>query len=264
MPSRRASRNGCVIAERIVAVVADADNRFANATAATLSRRGAVVIRLRPGDLVETRVHIDDHGVWIADSQLDSVAVFDRPPHGWGAGFVDEDESFAAQEWAATWLAVLSHPTVTALSRTPPTVWYSPTEWPVWRDLLQAAGVQVTPIAVAASAAVKDGTWMSWVGGQGRPPDDRAARALMTATVSERGLTNVYFAGSTLIPPTTQQQVRVAVEVLANLQTHFGRLTYAITGAVVSFTAWPAIPDGVIPLLAPACVEVLHGHLVGR
>jgi hypothetical protein len=179
----------------------------------------------------------------------------------WGTGFIPDDESFAAQEWAATWLSVLNHPAVTVLSRPPPTVWYSPSEGPAWRDWLEAAGVDIMPISVSTQSADSERIWLSWIGGQGQPPGIHAARALMAATVPAQTLTNVYVGGSVIVPTVDSAPLHAAVEALADNGVRFGRLTCTSEGDIVSFTAWPAVPEEVIPQLVPACREVLDGSL---
>jgi len=154
-----------------------------------LRGRAWEVIQLPPDSLASTTLHVQGDAAFLAQRPLAAVAFCGFPTWSQNRGFAPEDDAFCGAEARAAWLGVLQLRTVSAINRWDAEVWYSSSEWSVWRRRFVRAGVPLSAVSVGKAHAAPEWTWLPW-GGAGfqARPQAGACHALASATLPARGL----------------------------------------------------------------------------
>jgi hypothetical protein len=250
-----------------VVVVDDGDDPLANAVHDALRESGVATLRLMGRSLARTRVEVTADDVRVRDRRVAAVLFRASTGDGLAEGFHADDASFSSSEARAAWLAALHSPSVIAVNRIDPEVWFAFADWPIWRRRLADAGVPLAPLAVGDVDTGADGAWLPWGGGVARPRPRAVRRVFGAAVTSATSLETAVVAASDVVDGADGADGEVArsvADVLASWGVSLAGLVIDEQGRVVSATATPTISEAVAPAAARRLTEVLTAHLHRR
>jgi len=174
-------------ASSVIAVVAAQADPLAWAVTQRLNATEPPYLAIDPRSLASREVTLSDGKFYVEGRELSSVLWRVHPTTGLGAGYREEDQLFATQETAATWLCALRLPSVRAINAYSPTIWYGDFHWAQARLLLQADGICVSPLRYGESDG-DDARWLPYMTLCDAPHPGRVvAKTLGIATTDAQG-----------------------------------------------------------------------------
>lgn len=246
-----------------IVIVAQPADTLAARVRDVLHARGADVRWFTPARLGTVPVTLSDRAFVVDGSEVAALLWRVSPDMLTGDGFQDADRNFASSETAATWIAALNLPTISAINRFDAQSWYSGLRTHYWRDRLADAGVDLTPMAVGR---VPDSwQWMPYTTGElSDPPDERAWPVMACASHPPGALTTVI----TLAGETDVADVPANVTRAANTLHQWGIEVAAIdvdaSGRIHRLRVLPAVEDHKLDYLAARLAEYLNDDCIAR
>jgi hypothetical protein len=147
------------------------------------------------------------------------------------------------------------HSGVRALNRWDAEVWYSSSEWAVWRSRFAAAEVSLSPIVIGRYSAEAQRSWLPW-GECTLIESPRAPASLGAAFVAADALQwTLWCAG--LIFGSRCASVRDACEVLHDYDIELAAIAIDSDERVVCCTTFPGVPDNLLITLAMRILDHL-------
>lgn len=180
-----------------------------------------------------------------------------------GDGFTAEDGPFCSGEAAAAWLAVMGLPDVTCVNRLDAELWYTTSEWAVWRRRLEVAGVRLAPLSVGDVSADEPMLWLPWIGGMARPPGPNARRCFAAALSPRERVERAVWCDGRWISGRAGPAAADAVEVL---DAHGVRLAEVLVSrhGVLACSAHPQLDERTTAIAANRIVEAFLADMHRR
>jgi hypothetical protein len=164
-----------------VVVVAQADDALAVDVRQAIDRLGGAVTWYRPPELALLGVDLNAQAFHVEGRSVRAVLWRVSPEMPLAEGFRADDRAFVGAEVAATWIAALRTPGISAINRFDADAWYSGLRPHYWRNRLAAAGIAVTTMHVGGDPVPDDWQWSPYTTGEASPPPDPKARAMMAS-----------------------------------------------------------------------------------
>lgn len=250
---------------RLAVIVDDGTDPVAGEAMRSLRATPTAVRRLAAGDLARAPLELTGTGARLAGREVGAV-FFRAATRTWFAnGFEEADAEFCNAETASAWMALLDLEPVLAINRSDAELWFSDSEWSVWRRRLIEAGVAVTPLTVGAATSTDERRWMPWGGGLARMPGPRAARCLAAAEpVHSVARTSVWLRAS-VVAGDSSPGARAAAAVMADHGATFAEVRVAGDDTVFACSSRPLMPSASEAVAAGRRIaEEIDDHLRGR
>lgn len=229
-----------------------------------LEAAGIDTVHVQPKTLALRRLHVDAGHALLDGRRIDAVVFRAAPTAGFADGFSDADSDFASAEVRASWLHVMSLPSVCAVNRGDCDVWFVSSEWSVWRHRLKGAGVPVVGLAVGEVADNAQEHWIQWGGGIGAAPDPLAARCFAAATVRGPLRDPALWCAGAIVDGSAPTPLQRIASVLVQNGVTLAGIDVDAKGRVISVTTVPQISAGIAPEIARRLGGYIHDDLVGR
>lgn len=246
----------------LAVVIGDERDAITPALACALDHVGCEVVCLPSGRLAAQRVHVAADGAFVDGHPLAAVTFCTRPATNLSLGFAEQDADFCSAEARAAWLAVIHLPAVTTVNRWDPEVWYSASEWAIWRRRFGKAGVPQTPLVVGVPREGPDWTWLPWGGGGSvATPCPRACRALAPALAATDEVRVHVWCDGEVLEGLDIPVVQLAGAVLRRYGIRFATIATDRAQRVISCTTHLETPAYLASSVAQRLVEAIDEDL---
>jgi hypothetical protein len=239
------------------------NDRVGAGVARRLREVGHTVLELPTGELASVPLELRKDTAWIGDRRLEAALFFSSPGTCFSAGFVPTDQGFVDNETRATWLTVLSLPSVWTLNRPDPEVWFTNAEWTVWRQRLRHSGVGVAPLDAGCVEAGRP--WLPYCGESiASMPATQVGTFMAAAFLRETEThTTIWCCGEPLTTTHTAaaDDPSPAVTELELRGCRFFSTTTDSEGRIVRLTTFPTLRGhGPVARAAELITEACHAH----
>lgn len=248
----------------MVIIVDDGTDSLAQTVNELLRLRGFGAYLVPVGRLATCRVAVTPREAFIEGQPVRGVLFRARPDAQFSEEFIKEDRFFCTSEARALWLEMLQLHTLTVVNRPDGELWYSSSEWCVWRRRLRARGVPVAELAAGDVSAGDGWSWLPWGGGVLPSPVPEIRRMFGAAITRSKVFNRSSWCYGRVMSDCNRPVVRDAIAVLEDWGIRLGALLTDASDRVVSCTAYPTIPDVLVRDVALRVTEALGASLHNR
>jgi hypothetical protein len=230
----------------LIVIVHSDDDQLAPAVADELVARGHHVRRLAAARLAASPLTLTPQEARLEGEQVAGVVFLCRPDGDFGGA----DRAPCSNEARAAWLALLQLPTVVTAHRPDAELWYSSSEWSVWRRRLVAAGLPVADLVVGDHPDEADAMWLPWGGGVSKAPEPGARRAFAPALARRSSMAHSVWFGGECLDGAAEPEAGAAAQVLRAHGAELAGITRDAWGRVMVTTAHPHVAGGAVTRVA--------------
>lgn len=250
----------------VLLLIGSAADETSQGACERLEGLGSAWRSLAPEELASACVTLSSDGARLDGEPVAGVIFLGRPSAGLSDAFAESDQGFADHETRALWVALLSHPNVWTVNRADTDLWFTHSEWPIWRRRLQAAGVTVAPLTAGGEPGDEDAGWLPYTGGGVGPlPPAGVGPFLGAAYATEPEATVAFWCcGRRLGGEPTPTEAALAWT-MAEHDCRYFAATLDSLGRVLRLTIFPEIDSPVLAAEAGRLLaEEAHAHCYRR
>lgn len=250
---------------RDVVVVTANDDHTGCVLARHLAGHGLPVRTYEPTQLASLITTIDGDEFLIDRSRVGAV-LWRAMPRDWlSMGFQTADQPFADNETAAVWLSGMRTTTVVAVNAFSATAWYGGGQWPVWRHLLRAHRVAVSPMQFGSYTTQACGHWLLLSGfALHALPGETAARALGITSTTAIPTNSALVVCGRMLGSEVSANAQAAAAALATDGIGLARIILDQEQRILAVDPLPACSEEDIQQISHRLAEVFHAHLLAR
>jgi hypothetical protein len=242
-------------------IVASPNDSLARAVSASTASRGLPSAWYAPYELAALHVELRDEQFLVDSIPVSSVLWRVSPYTDLSWGFTQHDQSFADAEVAATWLAALQLPGITAINRFDAAAWYSGLRWDHWCARLRRAGIQIAPLCIGEKSLPVGWRWVPYGSEGDCEVPDMKARAAMAAACrpGDAVFSAVCVCGHTLNNDVPRTIARTA-ELLHQWGIAVARVFYDSPGRICSLSVLPMFDPQLLTTVADRLGSCFYDH----
>jgi len=235
---------------------------FVDALAERIEARGHSTRKIRACEVASVSFRWEERRVQIDGEQVSGLVFRASPDADFGLEFEEADVDFVNAEVKAIWLGLMQLP-LPVLNRLDAEVWYSMSEWPVWRRRFVDCGIPVAPLVVG-SGGRGERTWLPWGGGKLPEPDAVSARALSCATTGAGEIEQVVFCEGEVLGHRSGHALSRAARAAKSWGITLMGVAVNVRDEIVMATSFPGLDETLIPAVSDRVAGRFDEALISR